>query len=363
MPEARAQSVTRLLVVLPTWVGDAVMATPALRLIRAHKPGIFIGALARPPIDEVLAGLDLIDEFHVERARGMMGTKFAANKVRARRYDTALLLSNSFRSALIARLAFIPRRVGYDRDGRGIMLTARLAPPRRDDGSWAVIPAVTYYWNAASALLGLEPVAPNELPGAARLELAATDEDRRAGEALLARADVPAKARLALLNPGGNNPAKRWPAARFARLADHLAGPHALTVLASGAPGEAAITREIASRARAPVVDLVEAGVTLGALKGLLAMREAGGGPRCRIMVTNDTGPRHLAAALGVPVVTLFGPTDHRWTRIPAPAGEELVLADPGLAEGVLANDEPERCRIDRIKVERVVEACGGLVG
>jgi len=354
---------TRLLVVLPSWVGDAVMATPALRLIRDHRPGLFVGALARPGIDQLLEGLDTIDEFHVERAQGIMGPKLAAAKVRARRYDAALLLSNSFRTALISRLAFIPRRLGYDRDGRGMLLTQRLAPPRRPDGSWAPTPAVTYYWNGARALLGLEPVPHDAIPAEAKLELHVSSETLDRARELLHRAGVPPVAPLAILNPGGNNPAKRWPVDRFAQLADWLARERKLTVLISGAPGEREIVADIASRARASVVDLVEAGVTLDSLKGLLALPGDAERPRRRLMVTNDTGPRHIAAALGVPVITLFGPTDHRWTTIRAPAGEEIVLADPTLPDDVLANDEPERCRIERIEIERVVDACRRLLG
>src|SRR5688572_19153197 len=97
----------RLLVVCPSWVGDAVMATPALRLLRDAMPGGFIGGLVRPGIDEVLAGTEFFDEVHVERAAGVMGPKHAAAKVRPRRYEAALLLTNSFSTALITRIAGI----------------------------------------------------------------------------------------------------------------------------------------------------------------------------------------------------------------------------------------------------------------
>src|SRR5690606_10042645 len=105
MPPAvkRTHRTLRLLVVCPSWVGDAVMATPALRLVRERMPGIYIGLLAKPGIDEVLAGLGTFDEVHVARGSGVMGPKFVAAKVRPRRYDTALLLTNSFSTALIAR--------------------------------------------------------------------------------------------------------------------------------------------------------------------------------------------------------------------------------------------------------------------
>src|SRR5687768_2461756 len=139
---------------MPSWIGDAVMATPALRLIRSALPGAFIGALARPGIDQVLAGSTFFDELHVEHSTGVLGPKFIAAKLRPRRYESALLLTNSFSTALIARIAGIPRRVGYARDARSLLLTDRLHAPKRPDGRYAPIPAVTYYWRAACRLLG-----------------------------------------------------------------------------------------------------------------------------------------------------------------------------------------------------------------
>ncbi len=151
MPRPRPKP-HRLLIVLPSWVGDAVMATPALRRIRAALPGAFVGALARPGIDQLLAGSGLFDEVHVERASGVLGPKFVAAKVRPRRYDTALLLTNSFSTALIARVAGIPRRIGYNRDARRLLLTDPLPPDRTPRGGFAIVPAVNAYWKLASSI-------------------------------------------------------------------------------------------------------------------------------------------------------------------------------------------------------------------
>jgi heptosyltransferase-2 len=207
-----AETPLRLLIVMPSWVGDACMATPALRLIRDRCKGSFIGGLVRPGIDELLAGAEFFDELHVDRARGVMGPKLVANKLRPRRYDAALLLTNSFSTALIVRLAGIPRRIGYDRDSRGLLLTDRLAPPRRADGKWATIPAADYYLGAAwHGLLAAATGA-----GPAQAPLHAACHGRRGEEALeaddlLARAKhfcffpPPAGTPLALLNPGAND--------------------------------------------------------------------------------------------------------------------------------------------------------------
>jgi len=357
----RVPHTLRLLVVCPSWVGDAVMATPALRAIRRSLPGIFIGALVRPGIDEVLAGNDLFDEVHVARPTGIMGPKFAAAKVRPRRYDTALLLTNSFSSALIVRIAGIARRIGYDRDARGLLLTDRLEAPKKPGGGWAPTPAVEYYLRLTCETL-LEVPVPRWREGEAPMELGVTAEQARAGRELLDRAGVSITggscAPYAVLNPGGNNEAKRWPADRFAALADHLASRHGLRVLLNGSPGEADLVSSIAAAARgARCIELPRMGITLGTLKGIVK--------GATLMVTNDTGPRHLAAAFGVPLVSLFGPTDHRWTTIPTHPGapEELLLADPTLPENEMADDHPERCRVDRITVAAVMSATERALG
>lgn len=354
----------RLLIVLPSWLGDCIMATPALGVLRTALPGCFIGALARPGMDELFAGSAFFDEVHIERASGVMGPKFAAAKVRPRRYDTALLLTNSFSTALIVRIAGIPRRVGYDRDARGLLLTHRLGAPRTGHG-YAIIPAVRYYLHAAEALLDIgagrpftpEPAPPLlTLPPGTAMSIGITNTQEDEARSVLERCGA-GQVRYALLNPGGNKPEKRWPAERFAALADHLHAAHGLRILLNGSPAEAVLCRAIAAACRgAKPAILPEHGITIGSLKGVVR--------GAAVMVTNDTGPRHLAAALGVPLVSLFGPTDHRWTIIPTQphAPEAVLTADPTLPETESANDHPQRCAIERITTERVIAACDALL-
>ena len=371
---------SRLLIVFPSWVGDTVMATPTLARIRAAMPGAFIGALGRPGIDQLLTGADFLDEIHTFTPHGVMAPKRAANKVRPRRYDAALLLTNSFSTALITRLAFIPRRIGYNRDNRAMLLTDPVAPPRNPDRSWKLTPAVDYYWNLASHLLNQPPVdwsihtptdcvrLPLALPPGALLQLPVSDADNQTADDLLARANLAPDQPFAILNPGGNNPAKRWPADRYARLAHHLITNHNLTVLINGSPAESdlceSIRAQIAPTGREGMAStpddtmafsLPHLNITLGALKSLCR--------RAQLMVTNDTGPRHIAAATGTPLVTLFGPTDPRWTTIPVRAHadgtptETVLVADPTLPATESANDHPDRCRVDRITLAQVTAA------
>ncbi len=365
MPATIPSKPLRLLVVLPNWVGDVVMATPAVRLLRTSLPGTYLGGLCRPGIDELLEGGDLFDELHVERGSGVMGPKHAAAKVRPRQYDAALLLTNSFSTALVTRIAGIPRRIGYNRDGRGFLLTDKLVAPRRGDGSFAIVPACRYYWDAAESILhehlprynalSATPI-PLAFPSGVYMELGVSSRQEQAAEAVLAKAGIAPGEPYAVLNPGGNNPAKRWPAERFAMVADHLFTTRGLRVLVNGSPGEAEVLDAVtAGASRCKPVSLASCGNTLGALKRIIA--------KAKVLVTNDTGPRHIAAAMGTPVIGLFGPTDHRWTIIPTRpnAPETIIVAEPTLPEDQSANDHPDRCRIDRIDLARVTAALDAL--
>ena len=346
----------RLLIVLPSWVGDVAMATPTLKLIRESLPGCFIGALARPGIDALLHQTPLIDEFHVERSRGVFGPKFIAAKIRPRQYDTALLFTNSFSTALITRIAGIPKRIGYDRDVRGLLLTHTLKAPTDAAGKFRPVPACDYYFALANTYLPLPcPRTQSTLPPHRYLELPLSDKDRADAEAILTQANLSTR-KFALLNPGGNNPAKRWPVECFAQLADHLSAHYNLSIAINGSPAETDLCQAIASACTpalhpTPPAVLPTLGITLGSLKSIVQ--------RATLMVTNDTGPRHIAAAFATPLVSLFGPTDHRWTTIPTRPGapESLVLADPTLPEDQVSNDHPDRCAITHITLERVKAA------
>lgn len=344
------------------------MATPTLRVLREMLPGAFIGALVRPGIDQLLSGSALFDELHVGRASGVMGPKRLAARMRPRRYEVALLLPNSFSTALTTRLAGVPQRIGYERDARSFLLTDHLTPPRRRDiapykhsttnpAAWAPIPACNYYFRLATHFLRSLAIEPPADLGP--LELATTPDDDLAAAQLLAAAGIPVESQrrtpLALLNPGANDPAKRWPHDRFAALADYLIEHHNMTILVNGSPSERDLVASVIQHTRHTdrIINLTNHAMTLATLKGVIR--------RTRLVVTNDTGPRHIAAAFSVPVVTLFGPTDRRWTTIPFQDEIEIV-ADPTLPEAEVANDHPDRCRIENIGLGDVVAAANTLL-
>jgi heptosyltransferase-2 len=305
----------RILVVQPNWVGDAVMATPTLRALRELYPQAHFSYLMRRYVKPIYNGMPWADKLVTYRtgrtpAKAGKGQFFElAARLRARRYDLAILLPNSFKSALICKMARIGRIIGYERDGRGFLLTDKLLPVK-DKGKYVPSPIVKYYMGIAQYLGS----ANRDL----RLELFVTESEHREAHDVLARAGLEAvglrpgaqgKSPLILLNPGAQyGMAKCWLPEYFAQLADRLIDELGATVLLSAAPRERGIVDAINRHMSHAAVDLSRAGLTLGALKEIVR--------RCDLMVTNDTGPRHIAAAFDVPVVTIFGPTHPEWTEI-----------------------------------------------
>ncbi len=318
------------MVVLPTWVGDSVMATPVLRALRGAFPDAHITAAVRAGVDALLDGSSWCDEIFPCSFRGWLGPCSNSATIRAKRPDDIVLLPNSFRSALGVRWCGARRRIGYARDGRGFLLTDAIVPPASKP-----ISAVDYYANLVEQALHIKIED-------RRLSLCATSVDNAKADVLLAGA----RAFPLVLNPGANNPAKRWSAESFAAVARKFLQAGSSVVI-TGGPSERELVRKVIELAPGSI-DLLARGIDLGGLKGVLS--------RAGCLLTNDTGPRHIAAALGAPVVTLFGPTDHRWTTL-VDARERLLLAEPFLTPDTFADQHPQACVMDRIAVRDAIEA------
>jgi heptosyltransferase-2 len=305
---------SRILIVQPSWIGDAIMATPMLRAMRALFPAAHIAYLTRRYGKAVYAGMPWADQIITYRtgrtkAKAGKGLFDLAGRLRSARFDLAVLLPNSFKSALICKMAGINRIIGYDRDGRGFLLSDRLLPVR-ERGKIIPSPIVKHYMGIAHYLGSAE----RDLT----LKLFVTGSETREAQGILARCGLDAqlcrpagdgRAPLIMLNPGAQyGAAKCWLPENFAALGDRLIDELGATVLVSSAPRERRIVEIIQRHMRHAPVDLSSKGLTLGALKEIVR--------RCDLMITNDTGPRHIAAAMDVPVVTIFGPTHPEWTEI-----------------------------------------------
>lgn len=324
----------RLLVLAPNWIGDAVMAEPAIRAVHQAHPHLEIIGCGRPAPMTAWAGSATFTRIDALDDRGLAGPFRAGAALKPLEADAVLILRGSFRSALLARAAGVPIRVGVDRDARRWLLTHPVAPP--DSGSGPRSTNELYEALAAALGVTVHDRAPRLTPTIAGLE--ATEEMFRG----LPRPVVG-------LVPGGSKPPKRWPADRWARLVERCGDRIGCAVL-FGSPDEREVLDAVldARRDGPEIVDLSGRGLDLESLPAAVG--------RCEAVVTNDTGPRHLAIAQDVPTVSLFGPTDHRWTIVPG-ARERMILAEPFLDEAHVADRHPEACRIDRIPVGDVADA------
>jgi len=297
----------------PSLIGDTVMATPTFRALRREFPDAKLTAILKPNVAPVLDGTVWFDEtimFHPRAKHRDQRTPALMKRLRADRPDAAVLLPNSMRTAWISWRAGVPRRVGYDRYGRGLLLTDRPQPPRDESGGLLPFPAVEYYL-ALARVLGCRGVEP-------QLELATTPTDEAAADAACQALGIdPGRDLICLNNGGAFGPAKSWPNGYFAFLARRLADEMGASVVVLCGPAEREASRAIASLAAHPrVVGLADQSLSIGLSKALVR--------RARLLITTDSGPRHFAAALGTPVVTLFGPTGITWTRTNYPHAVHL---------------------------------------
>lgn len=309
MTQEASPSIRRLLIIMPSWVGDVVMTTPTLRALRTLLPDAHITALVKANVKPLLDACPYINRTVAIRThrRGMQDGKRKGSINLARhlalgKFDTAILMPNSFRSALLARMARIPRRIGYDRDGRGFLLTDRLLP-RRVPGKFVPVSTRDYYLGIARYLGAQDP--------SHNMALFTRPSDDAKADALLKNAgyDVNSGQKLVIINPGANyGDAKMWFADRFAQVADRAVNELGAAVAVTGAPKEKKILDELFAASKTKLINLPSQGIDLTLLKSVIKRSSA--------MVTNDTGPRHIAAAFDVPVVTIFGPTDPKWSEI-----------------------------------------------
>jgi heptosyltransferase-2 len=291
-------------VMLPNWIGDVAMATPTLRALAEHYgPSSTITGILRPYVAEVLSGTSWLDElvFYDHRSTdSQVRTWNVVKEMRRRKFDLLLVLTNSWRTGLVAWLSAAKERVGYARYGRRWLLSRPLHPPR-ESGRLAPISAVDYYLHLAREI-GCPAASP-------RLELATTPSEEDAADRVWRNLKLASCERVVILNTGSAaGSAKCWPAEHFARLARRIAERGDAGVLVVCGPAERGAAVKIVENAAHPrVASLSDYPLGIGLTKACIR--------RGDLVVTTDSGPRHFAAAFNVPAVSLFGPTDPRWAH------------------------------------------------
>jgi heptosyltransferase-2 len=288
----------KILVWLPSPLGDAVMATPALRAIRKRFPDAHITFYANKTVAQTLSPSTFNDQWITTPAKNLL--KLAA-EFKKQNFSNAVLFKNSFGSALTCFLAKIKTRTGYARQGRSFFLNDKLCPPRLANGKYKPAPMIDYYLNLA-AKLGCDTKNRS-------LEIQIDEPDKKSITdrfPQITQNENP----LIILVPGGSfGPSKCWPAKYFAQLADKLFQTLNAQIVISVSQNQAEkkIAGDIINNTSAPIINLADTSLTLGQLKALF--------DHASLVVTNDTGPRHIAVALAKNVVTLFGPNDPEWTK------------------------------------------------
>ncbi len=294
----------KITVILPNHLGDVVMATPALRALRAGFPEAEIRGVVRETLTPVLRGAPWLDRLvgHdvYRRSSALPRLRSRLRLARSLRDSgTVLVLPNSFSSALLAAATGAPRRVGYRRGGRGWLLSDPLAPPR-ENGRVVPLAMERYYLNLVCHL-GCSDTG-------TELQLFTEPESDKACDELLARHGVDLRQRLVCLAPGaGFGPSKLWPLEYFGEVARVLSDEgHAVALV--HAPGEESIAEEVARHAGPGLHCLGGASLGLSLLKSVLS--------RASLLICNDAGTRHITAAFGIPTLVLIGPTSTRYTNL-----------------------------------------------
>ncbi|MFC1738582.1 glycosyltransferase family 9 protein [Planctomycetota bacterium] len=335
-----------ILIWLPSPIGDAVLCTPALRAIRKHFSSSLITFFAKPLIREVLSPGGFNNIWLEQKSSNPFTI---AGLLKECKFSQAILFKNSLGSALAAFLAGIPTRLGYARDGRGFLLTEKLYPPKTANGRLKPISMIDYY-SAIASWLGAN--VRNR-----KLELEIVSEDKENLQSKLPEI-IKSKGPIVVMVPGGAfGPSKCWLSERFAQTADWLSSSYKATVVVSVSPEPAEVrtAEQICRQSKCKLVNLAQRPLSIGELKALFSMAD--------LVISNDTGPRHLTIAFERKLITLFGPNDPKWTDTGYDNEIQIVGNAPCAPCAKPVCKESKHLCMDSITVDNVCEAAKKLLG
>jgi heptosyltransferase-2 len=339
------EGIERLLIRGTNWIGDVVMTLPAVAAIRLTWPDARLFVLAKPWVADLYRLSSDVDEvilFEEPGCHAGIGGKWRlAAKLRQYRFDCTILLQNAIEAAIIARLAGIPFRVGYNTDGRGFLLTHSV----RQTSAIRGVHQIDYYLEMVRAL--------GCFPTRRSVHLRPARDDNGISEKFFNEWKIQPGHPLIGLAPGAAyGPAKKWFPERFAAVVDRLIDDTGAQAILFGSDSDRESTAEVRKNARHPLIDI--AGKTN--LREVIALIS-----RCDLFISNDTGLMHIAGALGIPMVAIFGSTNPKTT---SPMGESSIVihrdvpCSPCL-KPICPTDF--RC-MDLIGVDEVYNAARGLM-
>ncbi|HCY86041.1 MAG TPA: lipopolysaccharide heptosyltransferase II [Desulfobacteraceae bacterium] len=335
----------RILIRAANWVGDAIMTTPVIRAVRQNYPQAHITVLAKPWVIPVYETNPHVDEVMVYDNGGRhskgLGTLRLARDIRNRGFHLSILMQNAFEAALLAFLAGVPERLGYNTDARSLLLNRCVKmDPALKKGH------LIDYYIAILTNAGLKPSGRD-------LELHIPQTDKIWAQDCLADLNIGPVSPVIGINPGATGgTAKRWFPERYAELTKKLSEDYGTRVIIFGGPADHALGEEISGMVPGCCVNM--AGKT--SLARAFALIGA-----CDLFVTNDSGLMHAAAAQNINQVAVIGSTDVVAT---APANENSIMVREAVDCSPCLKDEcpiDHRC-MDRISVETVAKACHSLL-
>lgn len=350
MADIKLENVRSIVVRGTNWVGDAVMTVPALRQLRHLFPQSRITLATRSWAEGLFEQAEFIDDLLVHEGSGLRSVIHQVRRWQKRDFDLAVLFPNSLEAALVASLARVPHRIGYATDGRQRLLTHPLSPPKWRSTKHEVF----FYLNIVEELATAIGNAPAALAKEPDASLHVAESRKAAAIELLRLKGVRDGRTLVALCPGSiNSRAKRWPAERYAALADHLIDNLGADVLLIGSAAEAEVSREVSGHMRNQPV-MLTGHTDLAQLVGVLSVVD--------LLVTNDTGPAHIASALGRPTLVIFGPTNPLTTRPFSSAGQ-IVRTPPDCAPCMLRDCPIDHRCMTAITPDEVFERATSMLG
>jgi heptosyltransferase-2 len=303
------------------------MSVAAFRELRSFFPNAHITVVSKLGTSDIFRDADFIDEVLVYDRRGLASVWQQVSEWKQRRFDLALLFQNAFEAAALAFMARVPMRVGYGTERRGFLLTHSVEVPSWKNERHEIF----YYLNLVAELERVLFGTSHREVSQPQFAITVSAERKDSARKLLA-AHTDADRPLVLLCPGSvNSRAKRWPPERYASLADQLSEGGA-TVAVIGSSGEVDVSKQVVSLAKRPPV-LLTGNTTVEDVTALISIAD--------VLITNDTGPAHIGAAVGTPTLVIFGPTNPLTTRPYGPAGE-IIRRPPDCAPCMLRD-----CPID----------------
>jgi len=345
--QSKIREFKRILIVRTDRIGDVLLSTPVIRVLRDTYPDAYIAMMVTPYAKDIVDGNPYLDEVIIYDKDGKhkswrRSIKFALN-LRKKRFELALILHPTNRVHPITFFAGIPRRIGYDRKF-GFLLTDRIKHTKQLGSKHEL-----EYNLDLVRCLGIEPKDKN-------IFMPIKQESEKWADEFIRQKGIKESDKLLAIHPGASCPSKIWPNERFAEVADRLVGKYGFKVLIVAGPKDIALVQNVAKHMRNPIINL-GGKTSISQLASILK--------RCQLFISNDSGPVHIASAVDVPVISIFGRNQkglspNRWG--PVGKRDKILHKEVGCIECLAHNCVKEFACLKAITVDDVLNAADSIL-